>query len=72
MEIIMQTEVIWSKEFDGTHWHVTLCGHKIGPPCTKVECDDHLKWFMNGGTQGFIDVLEIILDKWFKEKENGK
>jgi len=68
----METEVIWSKEFDGTNWRLTLCGHKVGPGRTKVECDDHIKWFTEGGTQGVVDVLEILIDKHFKEiDKNG-
>jgi hypothetical protein len=71
-EITMETEVILGREFDGSNWYLTICGHKLGPPRTKTECEDVLKWFDEGGLQGVIDVFEVILDKAFKEEGNGK
>jgi len=65
----METEVIIGKEYDGTHWRLTICDHKIGPPMDDRDMRVITAWFGAGGLQGVIDGFEVILDKAFKEQE---
>ena len=67
----METEVIIGKEYNGTGWRLTLCGHKTGPPIDDKDMRVVLNWFHTGGLQGVIDAFEVVLDKAFKEKGDG-
>jgi len=68
----METEVQREIEFDGTNWYIKILGKKIGPPRTKVEATDILKWFNEGGLQDTLNVAADIIEKAFKEEEARK
>lgn len=68
---MLETEVKREIRFDGTNWYVYVLNKKVGPPRTKVEATDHLKWLNDGGLQDLLNVMVDIIDKAFKEKENG-
>ena len=65
----METEVRREIEFDGTNWYVKILGKKVGPPRTKTEAKDVLKWFNEGGLQDMLNVVTDIIEKAFKEEE---
>jgi hypothetical protein len=69
MEIIMETDVIVGKEYDGTNWKLTIHGRKVGPYIDDKDMRVVLSWFHSGGLQGIIDAFEAILDKAFIEQE---
>ena len=71
-EIIMETSVQYDMEFDGTNWHVTVEGKAGGPPMTKTECGDIIRWLGNGGGQFMMDRLCDLIDKAFNEHNKGK
>ena len=67
----MEAEVSTGKEFDGTNWYVTIDGKQLGPGITKVEADDILRWLRGGTLQQWVDIYSNIVERAFKDKENG-
>jgi hypothetical protein len=69
----MEVEVNTGREFDGTNWYVTIDGTKLGPPLTKVEADDKLKWLRGKTLQQWVDIYSAMIERGFaeREKENG-
>ena len=67
----MEAEVSTGKEFDGTNWYVTIDGKQLGPGLTKAEADDILRWLRGGTLQQWVDIYSNIVERAFKDKENG-
>ena len=70
-EVVLETEIDRKIQFDGTNWHVWVYNKKIGPPITKAEAANHLKWLNDGAHQDLININCDIIEKAFDERERA-
>ena len=66
---MLETDVDFKTEFDGSDWHLNLDGTPGGPGMDAETAGKVLWWFSNGGLQYTMDIQCKIIDKAFKERE---
>ena len=68
---MLETDVEYNTEFDGTAWHMSLLDKPGGPGMTADQAGVVLWWFSNGGLQFTMNVLCDVVEKAFKELEKN-
>lgn len=66
---MLETEVEYKTEFDGTAWHLSLLDDVGGPDMSADQAGTVLWWFSNGGLQFTFGKVCDTIDKAFKEME---
>jgi hypothetical protein len=66
---MLETDVSFKNEFDGSDWHVNL-DDKVGGPGMNSETAGKVLWWLgNGGLQFILDVKVDLAEKAFRERE---
>ena len=68
---MLETDVEYNTEFDGTAWHLEILGESGGPSMTDKQAGVVLWWFSNGGLQWVMNILCKIVEKAFVEREKN-
>ena len=66
---MLETDVDYKSEFDGTEWHVNLENNPGGPGMDAETAGKVLWWLSNGGLQYVMDCNCKIIERAFRERE---
>ena len=70
--IMLETDVDFKSEFDGSDWHVALGDEPPGGPGLDSETAGKiLRWLSGGGLQYIMDCNCKFIEKAFRERERA-